>query len=155
MTKRTIVFLLVALIWLVVAPAHSQHSDPCLAAVKALNQKLAVKIDEVELLDILASLKTTQRLPDKFVTKAQASKLGWKPGQDLWKKKKLYGKSIGGDRFQNRENRLPGGRQPYFEADLDYKGGKRNAKRLIFTRDARCYVTVDHYQTFIEVPPCR
>jgi hypothetical protein len=153
MYKRALVFVIWALIWLA-APGRSQHNDPCRAAVKAVNQKLAVKINEAELLDILVALKTTQRLPDKFVTKAQASKLGWKPGQDLWKRKRLYGKSIGGDRFQNRENRLPG-RQAYFEADLDYKGGKRNAKRLIFTREARCYVTVDHYETFIEVPPCR
>jgi ribonuclease T1 len=155
MYKRAIFIILLVLIGLVAAPLHGQHTDPCRSAVKAVNQKLATKIDEVELLDILAVLKKSQRLPDKFVTKSQAAKLGWKPGQDLWKKKKLYGKSIGGDLFQNRENKLPGGKQRYYEADLDYKGGKRNAKRLIFTREGKCYVTVDHYQTFIEVPACR
>jgi len=65
----------------------------------------------------------------------------------------LRGSSIGGDRFQNREGRLSDNQ--WREADLDYKGGRRGAKRLIFSQDGKRFVTVDHYRTFMEVPQCR
>jgi len=155
MDKRVVVILLLLGLGLAFASGPGPCDETCRAVVHALNLKLPEKIDEAELVNILISLKTTQWLPDKFVSKAQARALGWKPGQDVWKNKKLYGKSIGGDRFQNREKKLPRIKQGYYEADLDYRGGKRNAKRLIFTREGRGYVTVDHYQTFTEVPPCR
>ena len=52
----------------------------------------------------------------------------------------------------------PGRQLPYGqwrEADLDYKGGHRGAKRLIFSREGRRFVTVDHYRTFTEIPACQ
>jgi guanyl-specific ribonuclease Sa len=53
----------------------------------------------------------------------------------------------------NREGRLPAaaGRR-WTEADLDYGCGRRNAKRLVFSSDRLIFVTVDHYETFREVP---
>ena len=109
-----------------------------------------------ELADILDSLNRNQHLPEKFVTKKQAKSSGWQPGDSLWQTQP--GKSIGGDRFNNREQRLPQG--GYFEADLDYQGKKRNAKRFIYqtARDsnhAARYITTDHYTTFSEVPACQ
>jgi hypothetical protein len=97
------------------------------------------------------AVDATGRLPARFVTKAQAEKLGWRPGQDLCKA--APGKAIGGDRFLNRERRLPEkpGRQ-YREADLDYACGARGAKRLVYSPDGLRFVTVDHYRTFLEVP---
>jgi guanyl-specific ribonuclease Sa len=74
---------------------------------------------------------------------------------DLWKVKNLKGKSIGGDRFGNRERQLPDGGRKWREADLDYKGGQRGAKRLLYSDDGLRMVTVDHYATFREVPACR
>ena len=65
----------------------------------------------------------------------------------------LRGSSIGGDRFRNLEGRLPD--KKWREADLDYKGGHRGAKRLVFSWDGERFVTVDHYNTFVEVPACR
>ncbi|MBY0430926.1 MAG: hypothetical protein K2Q10_07005, partial [Rhodospirillales bacterium] len=92
------------------------------------------------------------RLPECYVTKADAQHLGWQPGSDLWKV--APGKAMGGDRFGNREKQLPFGQ--YVEADLDYSGGKRGAKRLIFARNSagtwKQWVTVDHYVTFRPVP---
>jgi guanyl-specific ribonuclease Sa len=38
------------------------------------------------------------------------------------------------------------------EADLDYACGRRGAKRLVFSSDGLIYVTLDHYQTFRQVP---
>ncbi|QLG87425.1 ribonuclease [Chitinibacter bivalviorum] len=104
-----------------------------------------------ELQDILVSLNQNNRLPDQFVTKKTAQQAGWKPGSSLWDS--LPGKSIGGDKFSNRERRLPDGK--YFEADLDYQGYKRNAKRIVFQVKGPRYITVDHYNTFTEISACQ
>jgi ribonuclease T1 len=73
----------------------------------------------------------------------------------LWSVSGLRGRSIGGDRFGNREGRLPWSREGWREADLDYKGGRRGAKRLVYTAGGKRMITVDHYSTFLEVPACR
>lgn len=145
--------LLVGLVAVVHGPAAAAES--CEAVAKAMNARLSPKIDERELSDVLVMLNTTKNrdLPAKFVTKKQARNAGWNPGRDLWSVKALHGKSIGGDTFGNFERRLPKGK--WREADLDYKGGKRGAKRIVFSQDGRSMVTVDHYQTFTEVPECR
>ena len=96
------------------------------------------------------SLDRTGRWPSWYLSKEEAARRGWKPGRDLWSV--APGKSIGGDAFANRERRLPAGLR-YREADLDYKGGARNAKRLILGSDGRRWVTVDHYLSFQAVPP--
>ena len=131
------------------------HAASCREAAHALNQRLQPKIDAAELADMLETLNESRnaQLPGKFVTKRQAQQTGWRPGRDLWSVPALRGKSIGGDHFGNREGRLPRGN--WREADLDYQGGHRGAKRLLFSRDGLRSVTVDHYQTFVEVQPCR
>lgn len=112
-------------------------------------------VDAAQLASTLQSLNSSGHLPDNYVTKREASAAGWRPGKPLWSVAELKGKSIGGDRFGNFERRLPKG--DWREADLDYRGGKRGAKRLIFSprRDGQRFVTVDHYATFKEVPSCR
>ena len=125
----------------------------CLDAARALNARLAEPVNPAELGDALAALNASGRLPERFVTKREARAAGWQPGRSLWASPALQGKSLGGDRFGNREKRLPPAQ--WHEADLDYRGGKRNAKRLLFSTAGQRYVTVDHYQTFLEVPPCR
>ncbi|MDD5241625.1 MAG: ribonuclease domain-containing protein [Sulfuricella sp.] len=131
------------------------YAASCRNVVHTLNQRLYPKVDEAELTKMLESLNVSgnERLPDQFVAKRQAQRMGWRPGRDLWSVPALRGKSIGGDHFGNREGRLLPG--DWREADLDYRGGHRGAKRLLFSRDGMRRVTVDHYQTFIEVPPCR
>ncbi|GAA5785514.1 ribonuclease domain-containing protein [Chitiniphilus shinanonensis] len=109
------------------------------------------RLDAAELGDVLVALGRDGRLPAKFVTKRAAQDAGWQPGRDLWQV--LPQHSIGGDRFGNRERRLPRG--DYREADLDYRGGKRGAKRMVFEPRGRRFVTVDHYQTFTEIPTCK
>ena len=101
--------------------------------------------------EAVEALDRDKRLPNRFVTKDAAERLGWRPGSDLWKA--APGKSIGGDRFGNREGLLPAasGRR-FFEADLDYSGGPRGAKRLVWSTDGLKWVTVDHYRSFREVP---
>ncbi|MBS1154905.1 MAG: putative ribonuclease precursor [Proteobacteria bacterium] len=129
---------------------HLASAASCEDTANALNQRLNPKINAVELAGILTHLNRSGRLPDQFVTKKAATAAGWRPGSNLHATQP--GKSIGGDRFGNYEKRLPGGQ--YTEADLDYRGGKRGAKRFVFSRAQR-FVTVDHYNTFLEVPPCQ
>jgi hypothetical protein len=145
---------LLALLGVLVA-APLAHAASCRDTVHALNQQLRPHLDAAELTDALLTLNANRnaRLPARWVTKHEAQNAGWQRGRDLWDAPALNGKSIGGDRFGNRERQLPYGQ--WREADLDYKGGHRNAKRLVFSRDGRRFVTVDHYQTFTEIPACQ
>lgn len=90
-------------------------------------------------------------LPDNFITKNEAYDLGWNSKEgNLWDV--APGKSIGGDRFGNYEGTLPKekGRQ-YYECDIDYEGGYRNSKRIVYSNDGLIYYTEDHYETFEEI----
>lgn len=134
--------------------AHAQVPS-CEKVVSAFKAQIPSRIDQQELIEMLRTLDQTnnKKLPSKFVTKHEARLRGWKAGEDLWSIDRLRGSSIGGDRFKNLEGRLPDTK--WREADLDYKGGHRGGKRLVFSRDGRRFVTVDHYGTFVEIPPCR
>ncbi len=135
-------------------PAFAE-TETCKKVVHELNKQLSPKINEHELTDILKTLNSTEnkKLPRKFVTKKRARAKGWKPGKNLWSVLALKKKSLGGDAFENLESRLP--KKHWREADLDYRGGARGGKRLVFSDDGVRMVTVDHYQTFREVPVCR
>lgn len=93
-------------------------------------------------------LVTYETLPDNYITKSEAMKLGWKSSEgNLWDVTDQ--KSIGGDVFRNREKTLPikDGRT-YYEADIDYAGGYRNEKRIVYSDDGLIYYTHDHYKNF-------
>lgn len=86
-------------------------------------------------------------LPENFITKKEARKLGWSGGSV---EKYAEGKAIGGDEFGNYEGNLPekNGRT-YWECDIDTNGKKsRGAKRIVFSSDGLIYYTDDHYETF-------
>jgi hypothetical protein len=150
LNRPTLLVLLTATLLL----GQGAQAAGCGEVVHQINRGLQPKIDEAELTEALQALNASgnRRLPEKFVTKRQAHYMGWRPGQDLWGTPLLRGKSIGGDRFGNREGQLPPG--DWREADLDYKGGHRGAKRLLFSAAGDRRVTVDHYRTFVEVPAC-
>jgi ribonuclease T1 len=133
------------------------HAVSCETVVNELNDRLDSKIETEELVDILRTLNVTKnrKLPSKFITKKEASGAGWKPGASLWSVNGLRGKSMGGDRFGNHEKKLPNGNRKWREADLDYHGGHRGPKRIVFSMDGLRMITVDHYQTFREVPQCQ
>ncbi len=106
---------------------------------------------------VIWALHRTGRLPRCYLTKGQARRRGWRRGRSLWRVAR--GHAIGGNRFGNRERRLPRGFR-YVEADLDYdgkwRGGRRGARRLVFARSTmgrwRIWVTMDHYRSFRPVP---
>jgi hypothetical protein len=133
------------------------HAVSCETVVNDLNDRLDLKVDTEELVDILRTLNATKnrKLPSKFITKKEASEAGWKPGASLWSVNVLKGKSIGGDRFGNYEKKLPNGNRKWREADLDYHGGRRGPKRIVFSKDGLRMITVDHYQIFREVLSCQ
>lgn len=88
------------------------------------------------------------RLPDNYLTKKEAESLGWDSrAGNLWEV--APGMSIGGSRFGNYEKALPEkkGRR-YYECDIDYEGGYRGAKRIIYSDDGLIFYTEDHYKTF-------
>ena len=97
--------------------------------------------------DVALYLHTYGHLPDNFITKRDAEKLGW-PGGSL--EPYAPGCCIGGDRFVNYEGNLPvkDGRS-YRECDIDTLGAdSRGAKRIVFSNDGLIYYTEDHYNTF-------
>ena len=87
-------------------------------------------------------------LPDNFITKKEAKKLGWESKEGNLGEV-APGKSIGGDYFGNYEELLPeeDGRD-YYECDIDSDGGYRGAKRIVFSNDGLIYYTEDHYESF-------
>lgn len=94
--------------------------------------------------DVSLYLYTYGELPDNFMTKKEAKKLGWTGGS---LEKYAPGMCIGGDYFGNYEGTLPDG--DYHECDIDTLGAKsRGAKRIVYSEDGRIYYTEDHYETF-------
>ena len=96
--------------------------------------------------DVALYLYTYGELPDNFITKKEAQKLGWdnKKG-NLWEV--ADGMCIGGDHFGNYEGLLPE-EDEYTECDVNYEGGYRGAERIIFSDDGDIYYTGDHYKSF-------
>jgi hypothetical protein len=105
--------------------------------------------------NIVNYIEEQGRLPDCYLTKQQGRDAGWSPGKKLWSFRPGY--AIGGDAFGNRERKLPKRyNYHYTEADLDYDGYKRGAKRLIYVRDkpgqGLIWITTDHYRSFHRIP---
>ena len=98
--------------------------------------------------DVALYIHTYGKLPSNFLTKKDAQARGWESSKGNLQTV-APGMSIGGDRFGNREGLLPDkkGRQ-YYECDIDYEGGRRNAKRIVFSDDGLIFYTDDHYASF-------
>ena len=95
--------------------------------------------------DVALYIHTYGCLPDNFITKNEARKLGWEGGS---LEPYAPGCCIGGDRFGNYEGLLPEDRD-YRECDIDTLGAKsRGAKRIVFSDDGLIYYTDDHYESF-------
>lgn len=96
---------------------------------------------------VAAYIHVYKTLPPNYITKGQATKLGWKTRGTL--DQVAPGKSIGGDRFNNYEKALPDKQgRTWKECDIDYVKGNRNAKRICFSNDGLIYYSGSHYQRF-------
>lgn len=100
---------------------------------------------------IAAYLFKHGELPDNFITKQEAQKLGWDSAKN-YVSDVAPGKSIGGDRFGNYEKLLPDkpGRV-WRECDCYYESGPRNAYRICYSNDGLVYYTDDHYKNFTQM----
>ena len=97
--------------------------------------------------DVALYIHTFDKLPQNFITKKEAKKLGWEGGSV---EQVAPGKCIGGDWYGNYEGLLPEkeGRE-YHECDVDTLGkSKRGAKRIIYSNDGLIYYTENHYESF-------
>ena len=141
-TILTLIVLAAALV-LGVFNGWQDAEDKGAAAVPAYAQELADYIFE------------NGELPERFITKAEAQKLGWDSSKNDVSDV-APGKAIGGDRFGNREGLLPdkSGRT-WYEADVNYESGNRGAERIVYSSDGLVYYTADHYESFTEVKPSK
>lgn len=127
--------------------AENQNNDAKTEILKTYNQNNSVDISEITNAEkVISYVKTNHHLPDFYLTKNEAKKQGWIPSKGNLCEV-LPGKAIGGDNFGNREKKLPSG-EKYFEADVNYNCGNRNADRIIFTKNGDVYLTTDHYKSF-------
>lgn len=141
---------------------HEGQSEQSQASDKAANEETTGKdADSSEQLtseepitsfaEVAAYIREHGQLPNNFITKNEAKKLGWVAAEGNLHEV-APGMSIGGDRFGNREGLLPNkdGRI-WYEADINYEGGRRNADRIVYSNDGLIYMTTDHYKTFTEI----
>ena len=148
--RRTLATLFLALVLVLPAGLSPGVAVAGEAEVAAFAQEQG--LEDVEgFVEAVTSVRRTGRLPARWLTKDAAQREGWRPGRDLCDS--APDRAIGGDRFGNRERRLPMAKgRTWREADLDFDCGRRGAKRLLFSSDGLVYLTTDHYETFEEVP---
>lgn len=107
-----------------------------------------IKEDEVyyDKKDVSEYIKKYKGLPSNYITKDEANKIGWsvEDNDEL---------VIGGDRFGNREKKLPDKKgRVYYEADLiEGYSNNRGPSRLVYSNDGLIFYTNDHYETFEEL----
>jgi len=111
-----------------------------------------IGIEDVEtFVATVSHLQETGDLPEPYISKDEAEALGWEPGRDLCEV--APGAVLGDNHFGNYEGRLPdaSGRR-WRSADIDVDCGRRGARRLVYSNDGLVFFTLDHYETFHEVP---
>lgn len=120
------------------------------SAVKAANNAV-IKVEKngsyTSKQQVALYIHEYHKLPQNYLTKNEARKLGWPKKGTL--DKVAPGKSIGGDYFGNAEKKLPIHKgTKYTECDIDYVKGNRGPKRIVFDNNGNIYYCGDHYNTF-------
>ena len=150
-----VIFALVMLVEGVLLPRLLEGGTPAAVPTAAPAQATDAPPDEITLdedgeytsRDELALyIHLYGHLPGNFVTKDEAEAAGWTGGS---LGKVLPGKSIGGDRFDNREGLLPNAKgRVWTECDVGSTRSGRGAERIVFSNDGLIYYTADHYDSF-------
>lgn len=92
-------------------------------------------------------LKNYGRLPDYYITKEEAiNDYGWNSRRNTMAGV-APGKMIGGIPYENKKHILPEKEgRIWYECDVDYEKGVRNAKRLFYSNDGLMFYSPDHGQ---------
>ena len=125
--------------------------ENCQCEYVPMRTKTAGTATELEMDGADAYIVRFGRLPDYYVNKQTARQAGW---QTTSKKLSsvLPGKMLGGDVFANSAEKLPSAPgRVWYEADINYGGGKRIRQRIVYSNDGLMFATYDHYQTFYEI----
>lgn len=93
-------------------------------------------------------LKWIGKLPDYYITKAEARNKGYIPETgnlaDV-----APGKMLAKGVYKNKNGHLPQAvGRTWNEADINYTGGYRGMERIVYSNDGLVFVTYDHYRTF-------
>ena len=146
--KKLTYILLILLFASVVSCGVKTNSKAGTEAVETITQSIAPDGCYTDKDNVALYIHIYNHLPCNYITKKEAQTLGWN-SQKGNLQEVAPGKSIGGDKFNNFEGLLPKqkGRQ-YYECDIDYEGGRRNAKRIVYSDDGLIYYTKDHYNSF-------
>ena len=93
-------------------------------------------------------------LPSNYVSKKEGIRLyERKTGRtfESWNfnPQRKLGVMIGGDRFENRDGKLPS--DSYKEADVDYFENNRGRNRLVYAKNCNIYYSDDHYNSFTKL----
>lgn len=95
-------------------------------------------------------LKYNKKLPDYYILENDLKVLGWKAGK--WPSNFANGKMLKGGVYKNANYHLPQeNNRIWYEADINYREGKRNSQRIVWSNDGLIFVTYDHYKTFYEI----
>ena len=96
-------------------------------------------------------LKNSGKLPDYYVTQAEAKACGYRPILGNLAQI-LPGKMLTKGIYKNRNGHLPSAPgRIWYEADINYKGGFRGMARIVYSNDGLIFVTYNHYFTFEEI----
>lgn len=151
--KRWLTFLMALLMMLVLCACSESTPEAAEILVEdgvVVTENLLVEYgyDYFSDEEVALYLYVFRELPANYLTKNEAYDLGWVSSKgNLWSIGN--GLVIGGDKFGNREGRLPDARgRQWYEADVNYEGGYRGSERILFSNDGLIYVTFDHYETF-------
>lgn len=95
-------------------------------------------------------IKKYNKLPNYYISFEEAIKAGWRKSK--WLSNFLPNKMLYGGIYDNVDFRLPCSKDRiWHEADLNYKTGKRNGQRILWSNDGLIFVSYDHYKTFFEI----
>lgn len=89
-------------------------------------------------------LKAYGKLPNYYITKEEAAKLGYGKRDNL--AEYAPGKMIGGDIYRNKNKILPEKEgRIWFYCDVDFISGNRGSKRLYYSNDGLMFYTETHH----------
>src|SRR5690606_5943701 len=140
-------FLIGGLIGILLMFAYTQYQSEPKETATALSAK-PIEISETSIshaaIDELTKDSTVINYVNKhqqasvyYLRKARGRAQGWIT-QKCNLCEALTGKAIGVVRFGNRETKLPAGTISY-EADVNYRSGKRNADRFVYTDSGKIW----------------